>query len=579
MSSNFQFLQKGWPQFFSSAIEAEVLALNVPRSSVFEARYTMEQVINWLYNNDDYLDRPYRDNLASLIHEQTFKDNLAPGLFGSIRFIWETGNHAAHKAQQEKLIDSKLSIICLKHLHSFLSWFYKCYSENTSIPMDTGIDVPETLNLVFFKIVRSKSKFWQMIGRGTRLCEDLFAPGEDKKFFTIFDFCENFEFFEQNPNGYVALKLESLTARIFLSRLKLSQIIKNPELQEDERYKSYYSVLIDLLHAEVREIKDDRGETILVRAHRRYIDKYYKKEIWKNLFKTDLHDIEEHIAHLTIPHDNDELARRFDLLILNLQIAIIENEPLQNNRVKDVREIARYLYEKKLSIPSVAKQKNLLLELTSDEYWESLHISSLEELRISLRDLIKFIERNTRNPVFTYFEDSFGEVKESPEIHPSMGDLTNYRRKVEKYIQENKDYLVIHKLIFNDKITTYDIHQLEHFLFHGDIGTKEDFQEAYPEEKSLGRFIRSIVGLDRNEAKKSFSRYLDENNFSANQITFINQIIDFLTQKGVLEPSQLFEIPFDEIHTEGISGIFNDNDTRNIIDIIEGINLNSEVVV
>lgn len=135
MKSNFQFLQSEWTQFFTAAQEAESLALNVPRSSVFEARYTLEQVVNWLYNNDTYLVRPYRDNLASLIHEQTFKDNLAPGLFGRIRFIWETGNHAAHKAEEEKPIDSRLSIICLKHLHAFLSWFYKCYSENTTIPV------------------------------------------------------------------------------------------------------------------------------------------------------------------------------------------------------------------------------------------------------------------------------------------------------------------------------------------------------------------------------------------------------------------------------------------------------------
>ena len=157
--------------------------------------------------------------------------------------------------------------------------------------------------------------------------------------------------------------------------------------------------------------------------------------------------------------------------------------------------------------------------------------------------------------------------------------MTNYRRKIEKYIQEHKDYLVIHKLIFNERITTYDIHQLGHFLFHGEIDSKEDFEKAYPEETSLGRFIRSIVGLDRNTAKEVFAKYLDENKLNGNQITFINQIIDYLIQKGVLEPSQFFEIPFDEIHSEEITVVFDETSTDEIIDIIEGINMNAEVVV
>ena len=160
-------------------------------------------------------------------------------------------------------------------------------------------------------------------------------------------------------------------------------------------------------------------------------------------------------------------------------------------------------------------------------------------------------------------------------VSPIYSSQTAYR----SYIQENKDYLVIHKLIFNEKITTYDIHQLEHFLFHGKIGSKEDFEKAYPEETSLGRFIRSIAGLDRNTAKHVFAKYLDKNKFSGNQITFINQIIDYLTQKGVLEPSQLFEIPFDEIHSEGITGVFDEKTTDEIIDMIEGINMNAEVAV
>jgi type I restriction enzyme R subunit len=86
--------------------------------------------------------------------------------------------------------------------------------------LDTGIDVPEVVNLVFFKIVRSKTKFWQMVGRGTRLCKDLFGPGEDKQNFYVFDFCQNLEFFSQNPNFVESSTAEPLEQAAVQARLQ-----------------------------------------------------------------------------------------------------------------------------------------------------------------------------------------------------------------------------------------------------------------------------------------------------------------------------------------------------------------------
>ncbi len=118
MISNYSFLATEWKSIHKSAVEAEQSTHTAPRSCVFLCRYALEQVVNWLYDNDDYLRRPYRDNLASLIHEQTFKDNLAPGLFDSVHFLWKTGNVAAHADDKAKPITVRTAVISLKHLHT-----------------------------------------------------------------------------------------------------------------------------------------------------------------------------------------------------------------------------------------------------------------------------------------------------------------------------------------------------------------------------------------------------------------------------------------------------------------------------
>ena len=438
--------------------------------------------------------------------------------------------------------------------------------------LDTGIDIHEIVNLVFFKIVRSKAKFWQMIGRGTRLCENLFGPGQDKKEFCIFDYCGNFEFFSENPDGYKGVQQESLSQKIFKRRLELTRHLQAAEYQADKDHEKLYSEILDVLHHEVNRLNTD---SFLVRPHRKYVDRFSQREKWNKVTETDVLDIVGHLSQLTIPDDDDELARRFDLLILNLQLSIVKKTPEQITLTSKLKLIANAL-KKKGNIPSVAHQMGLIREIQMDEFWQNINLPLLENIRKNLRELIMFIDREEKETVYTDFEDTMHKPEEYDGIILSDRNLANYRMKVERYIRDNQDHITILKLKNNKPITTLDLGQLEMMLFYGGvIGTKEDFEKAFGTEKPLGHFIRSIVGLDRVAAKESFSKFLGIGTLSADQITFINQIINYLTLNGIMEPGVLFETPFTDIHDNGIVGVFNPDDAEKIVTIISGINNNA----
>ena len=233
--------------------------------------------------------------------------------------------------------------------------------------LDTGIDVPDVVNLVFFKRVRSKTKFWQMLGRGTRLRPELFGPGADKAFFYVFDYCENLEFFSANPQGAQAPPLqESVKQKVFKRRLQLAAELQTSEAS-DPASEQLRGALLDQMHAVVTRMNPDN---FLVRPHRRYLETFTERTRWQHLTRGDQLDIAEHLSGLPAPDDDDEFARRFDLLILNLQLAILEKAPALERYQDQVKELARGLEEKR-AIPAVNAELALILDLQSDDYWRT----------------------------------------------------------------------------------------------------------------------------------------------------------------------------------------------------------------
>ncbi len=438
--------------------------------------------------------------------------------------------------------------------------------------MDTGVDAPRVVNLVFFKLVKSPSKFWQMIGRGTRLCLDLFAPGEHKSHFLIFDYCQNFEFFDANPDGIVASSIKSLTQQIFEGKLEVAMLLRDEQYSSEgdlEIQKQY----IDESHATVANLDQDR---FVVRKELRYVTEYCHRSRWDNISRGDWSDINEHLAHLDAPDaGDDELARRFDVLMLSFQLALLGGFKSFEKYVINVSTTAKALM-KKQNIPAVGAHVELLTELQTELFWKGVNVKRLDDVRQALRDLIKFLDRDQQADVYTHFEDEIKtDAIQERDVIKTHIQLQSYRDRVESYIRKNKHHETIKKLNNNIPITRVDLLELEKILFDGDErGTRDDFIHEYGEQP-LGFFVRSLIGLDKEAANQAFASFLQIGHLKADQMRFITQIVSHLTINGTIGMTLLFEPPFTDIHDQGLMGVFDDADVVRVKKIVEEINQNA----
>lgn len=436
--------------------------------------------------------------------------------------------------------------------------------------LDTGIDIPEILNLVFFKKVRSKSKFWQMIGRGTRLCKDLLGSGMDKESFLIFDFCNNFEFFRANPKGMETGIGESLTEKIFNSKLDIVRELQEMKYQEED----YIAYRAELLSSLLEGVSNLNEESFRVKMHQRYVETYKNKNAWQNLGVGSVADIKEHISPLITSITDDELAKRFDYLVYTVDLAYLQNK----NATKPIKSIVQTAEElsKLGTIPQVMEQRYTIEKVQTDEFWESADILELEEVREALRELIKFIEKQKQKIYYTNFKDEILEVNENGSMYNS-NDLKDYKKKVEHYLSEHKDEMAIFKLRNNKQLNEDDMKILERIMWE-ELGSKAEYEKEYG-DTPVTKLVRKIVGLDREAANEAFSKFLSEEKLNVVQIRYVKLIIDYIVANGMIEDNKvLMEEPFRSLGS--ITALFKDNmnEAREIIGVIQQIKINSEII-
>ncbi|HEY8662577.1 MAG TPA: type I restriction-modification enzyme R subunit C-terminal domain-containing protein, partial [Propionibacteriaceae bacterium] len=403
--------------------------------------------------------------------------------------------------------------------------------------LDTGIDVPEVVNLVFFKMVRSLTKFWQMIGRGTRLRPDLFGPGQDKTDFFVFDFCGNLEFFGQDLPTTDGSTQKSLAERLFEIRLALIHGLDTSGSDRDLRAST-----ADALYGQVAGMNLDN---VLVRPHRRAVELFASRESWEALSSEDLVALQQLAGLPTVLLDDDELAKRFDLLVMRRQLAQVNGDMYEAERLREaIQGIAATLLGKG-NIPSVAAQAVLIESVAGDEWWIDVTLPMLEVMRLRLRALVRFVDVVRRAPVYTDFEDELGEATEValPGRMPGA-DIERFRSKATAYLREHDDNVALQRLRRNRQLTPDDLSALEQMLLASGAGVKTDVDRVAAQNGGLGLFIRSLVGLDRVAATDAFAAFLDQTRFSLEQIRFVQLIIDELTANGVMEPSRLYESPY-----------------------------------
>lgn len=400
--------------------------------------------------------------------------------------------------------------------------------------LDTGIDVPEVLNLVFFKPVKSKAKFWQMIGRGTRLCEGL-INGENKKEFYIFDFCGNFEFFRMNK-GKASANMLAVQSAIFNLKFQIVYKLQDLAYQTDE-LKRWRNDLINEMVTKVKELDRDKFD---VHQHIKYVDLYSNPDNYNSLTYADCLEIKEELAPLIYP-DKDEInAVRFDALMYGIELAhVAQNKYTRgiNDLLKKAKSVASVA-----NIPEIQVQSELLNKIINTDYLNRCDISDFEFIRKNLRDLIKYIPKKSIK-YDTDFKDEILNV-EWNSSNLGVDDLQNYKEKVEYYIKQHEnDNPVFAKIKENKQLNMEDIGLLEDVLWN-QLGTKEDYYSEIG-KKPLGEFVREIVGLDMKAAKEAFSKYQDEREMNSSQIYFVNQIIEYIVMNGLMkDKSVLQESPF-----------------------------------
>ena len=447
--------------------------------------------------------------------------------------------------------------------------------------LDTGIDVPEVLNLVFFKVVRSKTKFWQMLGRGTRLCQDLFGPGEDKQNFSVFDFCQNLEFFSQNPASSDGATSEPLSTRLFKARLEMiGELDKRLKLGEQagekapKDYGGYPTVdplrvdTAGLLHAKVAAMNLDN---FVVRPQRQVVEKYAKAEAWQTLGGDQVDELGHRVAGLPSElSDEDEEAKRFDMLVLRAQLAILQARPNFADLREKIQSIASALEDQE-AIPAIKAEMALIQAVAGDEWWDDVTVSMLETVRRRLRALVKLIPKGQKSVVYSDFEDELGETTTVtlPQVTAGL-NMSKFRDKARQFLKAHESHLSLQRLRRNQPLTPSDLIELELMLVQAG-GTRSLIDEAKQKSSGLGIFVRSLVGLDREAANLAFSDFIQGTTATPDQIEFINLIVEELTHVGVMAPDRLFQSPFTDVNAQGPLGVFPSAKVTRLVEVLETI--------
>lgn len=523
---------------------------------------------NWVFNEDtirkvlnilmqDGLKIDYGENLGKTIIFAKNHDHAE-------KILEIFNKEYPHLKDYAKVIDNKI-----KYAQSAIDEF----SDPKKLPqiaisvdmLDTGIDIPEILNLVFFKKVMSKAKFWQMIGRGTRLCPGL-LDGEDKEKFYIFDFCGNFEFFRMNK-GKATANMLALQGAIFKLKAQIAFKLQDLAYQTKDLIAFRKNLVEDM----VRKVRELNRDNFAVRQHLKYVELYSNTDNYVSLTYENTLTMGEELAQLIIPDKDEPKAVRFDALMYGIELAYLAGKPYSKARsdlTKKINAVASVA-----NIPEIMAQADFLNKLIHTDYIANAGINEFECIRKNLRELIKYIPKGGPKYTTNFIDDIIGKEIKPAEIEND--DLKNYKMKAEYYVRQNQDQIAIKKLRTNLPLTKADIASLEKVLW-SELGTKADYEAEYG-QKPLGEFVRELVGLDMNAAKEAFADYLNDVNLDSRQIYFVNQIVEYIVHNGMMKDfSVLQEAPFTD--QGSIVDVFTDMNTWfGIRKVIETINNNAMV--
>lgn len=451
--------------------------------------------------------------------------------------------------------------------------------------MDTGIDAPSCVNLVFYKPVKSYTKFWQMIGRGSRLRPDLFGPGKRKTHFLIFDLFGNFQFFKENPEGIEASTQKSLTETLFGIRLQLASYLKSEQFKEDKSLQGYRTELLDGLHHDIASLDLER---FAVKMKLEIVHEFGNdnREIWNHLSKRDIKRIEDKLAPLVKPKKGDtDMARFYDKFLYTLiqkRLETPNNEEYINAFITPISKVTTTSKKllKKTTIPAVASKQDLIKMPLAEDFWKAEGIVHLEKLRKGVRELVKYIDPEDQRYVTTDFKDDIIKdkiveggmgVASDNETPSYVSPFQNNIHRLEKLIRENADHMTIIRIRKGEAITENELEALEKILFSNGID-RVQLEKELGIQFNLVQFIIGLMGLSAEKVEAAFADFINQYQLNSVQIQFLDTIKKFLTTNGKIEPSKLYDSPFKNYHSMGIDGVFTTQQADAIFKIVEDFN-------
>ncbi|MFD3705899.1 DEAD/DEAH box helicase family protein [Nocardia sp. NPDC058658] len=448
--------------------------------------------------------------------------------------------------------------------------------------LDTGIDVPAVVNLVFAKTVRSKTKFWQMLGRGTRLCKDLFGPGQDKTGFVVFDLGRNVEHFNQNLPTIEGRATVSVREKVFRQRVALLAALDQAadpgaapsEVPEGEPH-SVGDLRWQVAHTLQQQVAAMNRDSIEVRGHLRLVEAFSEPAAWQRITIDKQAELDE-IAPLPtelVEGGNTTPAKRFDYLLLRLQLTHLTGEPGYPELCAQVRDVANELLSPELqNIPVVIAQHDFLTDICTDSWWEDITLPMLESIRRRLRGLVVHIKATPRNPIYTDFEDELGELslKELTAL-AGLRDKKRFKAKARAYLNDHADHVAVQKLRRNRQITSMDVQYFEAVFLGEGFATSDDIAEAKAaNDGELGLFLRSLTGLEEQAARDAFDAFQSGRTLTANQLDFLDLLVKVIATNGIVEVGSLYDPPFSQRYPHGPDALFPNSADLDEIEAILG---------
>lgn len=405
--------------------------------------------------------------------------------------------------------------------------------------LDTGIDVPDILNLVFFKTVKSKIKFMQMIGRGTRLNADIFGPGKDKTCFYIFDWCHNFDYFDKNPDGKLLPQSPSLTELLFGLKVEIAYHLQHQDCQREAFAKCLHDGFKTRLREQVEALSDSH---ISVRNKWEEVSRFKKPDSWTCLSPVDVVTLKTDIAPLLPKNTLDENAKRFDVLALTIELGLLDSEVDATRCIQRVQLIAEQL-QQKASVPQVEAKKDTIAEVLTPVAWENADLKWLEKVRTDLRDLMKFLIGERGKTFVVDIEDVISDNGESSGVAPQV----SYKQRVLDYLAANRNLPVLRKIYQVEQLTQADMTELERIMWE-ELGTRNDY-DRFVSGKNCGPnvaiLIRSLIGVDRKAAMDRFGKFISGAALTAEQEEFLSSIISYVCLNGdITRESVVNDDPF-----------------------------------